>query len=76
VADISGGKYNAVSLTVGEEIKGVRLDKSEGGVKDKNVLGSAEALLALPERLKDQGSGNLTLNHLRRNIVPPPIDSA
>jgi len=30
----------------------VRLDKSEGAVKDKNILGSAEAPLALPERLR------------------------
>ena len=30
----------------------VSLDKSEGAVKDKNILGSAVAPLALPERLR------------------------
>jgi|SRR5713226_8929275 len=30
----------------------VGLDKSEGAVKDKNILGSAVAPLALPERLR------------------------
>jgi len=28
------------------------LDKREGSVKDKDILGSAEAPLALPERLR------------------------
>jgi hypothetical protein len=30
----------------------VPLDKREGSVKDKDILGSAEAPLALPERLR------------------------
>jgi len=30
----------------------VGLNKSEGAVKDKNILGSAVAPLALPERLR------------------------
>jgi hypothetical protein len=30
----------------------VALDKREGSVKGKNILGSAEAPLALPERLR------------------------
>ena len=30
----------------------VALDKREGSVKDKDILGSAEAPLALPERLR------------------------
>jgi len=30
----------------------VALDKSEGSVKGKNILGSAEAPLASPERLR------------------------
>src|SRR5258708_40005134 len=42
----------------------VPLDKREGSVKGKVVLCSAEAPLALPEKVEDQGSGNLTLNHL------------
>jgi hypothetical protein len=31
---------------------GAPIDKSEGAVKDKNILGSAEAPLGLPERLR------------------------
>ena len=36
------------------------VDKREGSVKDKLVLCSAGAPLALPEKVEDQGSGNLT----------------
>src|ERR1700694_16543 len=54
----------------------VALDKREGSVKDKVILCSAGAPLALPEKVEDQGSGNLTLNHFRWKIVPPTIDSA
>jgi len=39
----------------------MRLDKSEGAVKDKDILGSAEHRFA--REVEDQGSGNLTLNH-------------
>src|SRR6266478_8450086 len=42
----------------------VALDKREGSVKGKVVLCSAGAPLRLPEKVEDQGSGNLTLNHL------------
>ena len=41
----------------------VPLDKREGSVKGKVILCSAEAPLRLPEKVEDQGSGNLTLNH-------------
>jgi hypothetical protein len=41
----------------------VALDKREGSVKGKLILCSAGAPLALPEKVEDQGSGNLTLNH-------------
>ena len=41
----------------------VALDKREGSVKGKIVLCSAGAPLRLPEKVEDQGSGNLTLNH-------------
>jgi hypothetical protein len=58
----------------------VPLDKSEGGVKDKNILSVFLAPFFLPERFEDQDSGNLTLNHpsvdLLPKIVPPTIDSA
>ncbi len=57
----------------------VPLDKSEGAVKDKILLGGALSTAFLPEKVEDQGSGNLTLNHLGGNlpkIVPPTIDSA
>ena len=40
------------------------LDKREGSVKGEIVLCSTGAPLALPEKVEDQGSGNLTLNHL------------
>jgi len=36
----------------------------EGSVKGKVILCSAGAPLRLPEKVEDQGSGNLTLNHL------------
>jgi hypothetical protein len=54
----------------------VRLDKSEGAVKDKDILGSAEHRFA--REVEDQ---RLWKSHaesfFRRNkIVPPPIDSA
>jgi len=42
----------------------VALDKREGSVKGKVVRCSAGAPLRLPEKVEDQGSGNLTLNHL------------
>jgi hypothetical protein len=42
----------------------VPLDKREGSVKGKVVLYGAGAPLRLPEKVEDQGSGNLTLNHL------------
>jgi len=54
----------------------VPLDKSEGSVKGKNILGSAEAPLALPERLRTKAleiSRGITY---RWKIVPPTIDSA
>jgi hypothetical protein len=55
----------------------VPLDKSEGSVKDKDILCRAEAPLSLPERFEDQDSGNLTLNHFSAElVVPPTIDSA
>jgi hypothetical protein len=41
---------------------GVPLDKSEGGVKDKNILPVFLAPLFARE-VEDQDSGNLTLNH-------------
>ena len=34
------------------KLRRVAIDKSEGAVKDKNILGSAVAPLALPERLR------------------------
>ena len=49
----------------------MRLDKSEGSVKGIIVLGSAEAPLALPERLRTK---TLEISRgiiFRRNIVPP-----
>ncbi len=42
----------------------VPLDKREGSVKGKVILCGAGAPLRLPEKVEDQGSGNLTLNHL------------
>ena len=59
----------------------VPLDKSEGSVKSKVVLGSAWAPLVLPERVEDQDSGTSRCNHfsvviLLPRIVPPTIDSA
>jgi hypothetical protein len=42
----------------------VALDKREGSVKGKVILCGAGAPLRLPEKVEDQGSGNLTLNHL------------
>ena len=39
------------------------LDKREGSVKSIVILCSAGAPLRLPEKVEDQGSGNLTLNH-------------
>jgi hypothetical protein len=59
-----------------EKQLGVRLDKSEGGVKGKRILGGAGAPLALPERLRTK---TLEISRgiiSRRNIVPPNIDSA
>jgi hypothetical protein len=41
----------------------VPLDKSEGGVEDKNILLVFLAPFVLPERVEDQDSGNLTLDH-------------
>jgi hypothetical protein len=43
----------------------VAIDKSEGGVKHKSILPVFFAPLVLPEKVEDQDSGNLTLNHLR-----------
>ena len=43
----------------------VPLDKSEGCVKHKSILPVFFAPLVLPEKVEDQDSGNLTLNHLR-----------
>ena len=40
------------------------LDKREGSVKGKVILCGVGAPLRLPEKVEDQGSGNLTLNHL------------
>jgi hypothetical protein len=59
----------------------VALDKSEGGVKDKLLLSVFFAPLLSPERVEDQDSGILTLNHPAMEdrsikIVPPTIDSA
>ena len=51
------------------------LDKNEGAVKDKDVRSGAEHRCFARE-VEDQDSGNLTLNHLPRKIVPPTIDSA
>jgi hypothetical protein len=56
---------------------GVPLDKSEGSVKDKDILSVFFAPFALPERFEDQDSGNLTLNHFSAElVVPPTIDTA
>ena len=52
------------------------LDKNEGGVKGKLLPAAFLAPLFLPERVEDQGSGNLTLNHYAVELVPPTIDSA
>ena len=55
----------------------VPLDKSEGSVKDKDILSVFFAPFALPERFEDQDSGNLTLNHFSAElVVPPTIDTA
>jgi hypothetical protein len=43
----------------------VALDKSEGVVKGKLLPSVFLAPLVSPEKVEDQGSGNLTLNHLR-----------
>jgi len=53
----------------------VPLDKSEGGVKDKNILTGVFGTASFAREVEDQDSGNLTLNHLRQNVVPPTIDS-
>jgi hypothetical protein len=58
----------------------VSLDKSEGGVKDKNIL-SVFWHRFFAREVEDQDSGNLTLNHpamedRSSKIVPPTIDSA
>jgi hypothetical protein len=52
----------------------VPLDKSEGGVKDKDLLRCLSTVVFARE-VEDQDSENLTLNHLRWKIVPPTIDS-
>ncbi len=54
---------------------GVALDKSEGFVK-QHFCAAVVSRVGLPEKVEDQDPGNLTLNHSRRNIVPPTIDSA
>jgi hypothetical protein len=54
----------------------VGLDKSEGAVKGKDILCSAGAPLVVAREVEDQDSGTSRLNHFRRNIVPPTIDSA
>ena len=43
----------------------VPLDKREGSVKDKRILCSAGHRFSCQREVEDQGSGNLTLNHLR-----------
>jgi len=53
----------------------VPLDKSEGVVKDKLVLGGARAPLSSPEKVEDQDSGNLTSESSCGGVVPPTIDS-
>jgi hypothetical protein len=50
-------------LSPPEHNRGVPLDKSEGAVKGKDILGSAGAPLALPERVEDQDSGTSRCNH-------------
>jgi hypothetical protein len=50
----------------------VALDKSEGVVKGKLLPSVFLAPLVSPEKVEDQGSGNLTLNHLRRVAHPFP----
>jgi hypothetical protein len=56
----------------------VPLDKSEGCVKSKLLLAVFLSPLVWPEKeVEDQGSGNLTLNHVFGGlVVPPTIDSA
>jgi len=53
----------------------VPLDKSEGSVKGIVILGGVQAPLGLPEKVEDQDSGNLTLNHFAVELGPPTIDS-
>jgi hypothetical protein len=40
-----------------------------------NYPGRCESTAFFGSEVEDQDSGNLTLNHSRRNIVPPTIDS-
>jgi hypothetical protein len=57
----------------------VPLDKSEGGVKDKNIR-RCFGTVSFAREVEDQDSGNLTLitcgSDLLAKIVPPTIDSA
>ena len=61
------------------KIQWVPLDKSEGSVKDELLLSVFLAPLFSPEKVEDQDSGNLTLNHpsvelvLRRSFHQPSI---
>jgi hypothetical protein len=45
------------------EARRVALDKSEGVVKDTRMQSGVGASQRVPEKVEDQDSGNLTLNH-------------
>ncbi len=47
------------------------IDKNEGGVKDELVPAVFLAPFFSPEKVEDQDSGNLTLNHSAGAIFPP-----
>jgi hypothetical protein len=53
----------------------VALDKSEGSVKDKDFLRGAMSTAFLPEGLRTKTLEISREITLRRNIVPPTIDS-
>ena len=59
----SRGGWRRLLISLASPPQWVPLDKSEGGVKDKNILAGVFGTRFFAREFEDQDSGNLTLNH-------------